>query len=128
MAGATELEAIGALRETAECLLQTQKTLGSDVADMAMAVTELTVTAEKLSNALGTIDELNRAVAQLGETMLMYPKKLAELFDAQSELQAQVGRYIADASKQQSGIRQVDKTLQAHLEEHERLRLAPTGG
>jgi cob(I)alamin adenosyltransferase len=117
--------AMGALRETSECLLQTQKAFGGDVADMAAAVVDLSETAEKMVKALGTIDELKTAVEQLGETMLIYPKKLAELFDAQSELQGQVGRYITDAAKQQSGIRQVDKTLREHLEEHERLKLEP---
>jgi predicted RNase H-like nuclease (RuvC/YqgF family) len=121
------IDPIEALRETAELLLMTQQEMGRDVADMAMAVTELTKTSEQMANALGTLDELKRAVEQLGDVMGEY-RKLAELFDAQREQQAQIGRYIADQSKQQSGIRQVDKTLQAHLEEHERLKLEPAIG
>jgi hypothetical protein len=122
------VDPIVALRETAELLLLTQKEMGRDVADMAMAVTEQAQTAETMANAIGTIDELRRAVEQLGDAFLEYPKRLAEIFDAQRELQAQLGRFITDASKQQSGIRQVDQRLREHLLEHDRLKLEPVGG
>jgi chromosome segregation ATPase len=118
------IDPIEALRETAELLLLTQKEMGRDVADMAMAVTELTKTSEQMANALGNIDELRRAVEQLGDVMGEYPRKLAELFDAQREQQAQIGRYIADQSKQQSGIRQVDQ----RVKELEALLQAPAAG
>ena len=119
----SDQDPIVALRETAECLLLTQKELGKDVADMAQAVTELTITSEKLANALGVLDELKRAVENVGEVIPEYTKKLAELFDAQREQQLQIGRYITDQSKQQSGIREVDQRLK-ELE----LRVQAPGG
>jgi chromosome segregation ATPase len=118
------VDSIEALRETAELLLLTQREMGRDVADMAQAVTELTKTSEQMANALSSIDELRRAVEQRGDVMGEYPKKLAELFDAQREQQAQIGRYIADQSKQQSGIRQVDQ----RVKELEALLQAPAAG
>lgn len=113
----SDQDPIVALRETAECLLLTQREMASDVAEMATAVTEQAQTAERLSDALGVVDELKRAVEQLGEALpglSVLPHltgKLAELFDAHKELQSQVGRYITDASKQESGIRHVDERL-----------------
>lgn len=110
---ARPVEPIDALRETVEAVMATQKELGSDVAQMAQAVTELTETAEKLVNALASIDELRRAVEQLGETVVAYTGKLGQLYDAQEETSAQLGRYLQDAAKQQSGIRDVDRRLRA---------------
>lgn len=101
----------GALRETVEAVMATQKAMGEDVAEMASAVTELTSTAEKLINALASIDELARAVEQLGNTVTTYTGKLGALYDAQTETAERLGRYLQDAAKQQSGIRDVDKRL-----------------
>lgn len=106
----------GALREVSESLLATQKLMAEDVADMAEAVTELTKATEGIANAMSSIDELRRAVEQLGDTVVSYTGKLGQLYDAQAETTAQLGRYISDVSKQQSGIREVDKRLRA-LEE-----------
>ncbi len=111
-----ETDAVVALRETAECLFLTQKEMARDIADMAQAVTETTAASESLANGLHSVKLLEMAVTQLAEAMMEYPRKLAELFDAQREQQAQIGRYIADQSKQESGIRQVDARLKA-LEE-----------
>ncbi len=101
------------LRETAECLLITQREMGEDVAQMAQSVTELTNTTEALANAMGTLDELRRAVEQLGEMMAMFTGKVGQLYDQQRETAEQIGRYIQDAAKQQSGIRDVDRRLRA---------------
>lgn len=117
-------DAIGALREVVECLAITQKEMGRDIAESAQAATELSEATEKLSNALGTIDELRRAVEQLGDTVVTYTSKLAELFDQQRETASLIGRYINDAAKQQSGIRDVDHRLRK-LEE---LRVPARGG
>lgn len=99
------------LREVAEALLSTQKAMGEDVAEMAAAVTELAQTGEQLVKALGSIDELRRSVEQLGEMMHAYTSKMGELHDQQVETAAQLGRYLQDAAKQQSGIRDVDRRL-----------------
>lgn len=107
----TKLEPTDALRETAECLLLTQREMASDVADMAAAVVSASEASERLLAALGVIDELKRAVEQVGEALPFLTRKLGELFDQQQETQAQLGRYIQDAAKQSSGIRQVEARL-----------------
>lgn len=115
MAGPADVkpDPIVALRETSECLLLTQREMAKDIGEMAMAVTEMTKAAENLTAALATVEELKRAVEQLGDVFTEYPRKLAELFDAQRETASQLGRYITDASKKESGIRQVDERLRA---------------
>jgi hypothetical protein len=106
-----ETDAIVALRETAECLLLTQQEMGRDIADMASAVTELTTTSENLVNGLHSVKLLELAVTQLGETVTAYTGKLGALFDEQRETSERLGRYLQDAAKQQSGIRQVEARL-----------------
>ncbi len=109
----SELNTEESLREVAESLLSTQKAMGDDVAEMALAVTALTENSEALIKALGDIKELTGSVAQLGEMMHAYTSKMGELHDQQVETAAQIGRYIQDAAKQQSGIRDVDRRLRA---------------
>ncbi len=113
MATPPVVDPVVSLRETAECLLITQREMGEDVAQMAQSVTELTSTTESLANALGSIDELRRSVEQLGELMHAYTSKMGELYDQQKETSEQIGRYIQDAARQQSGIRDVDRRLKA---------------
>ncbi len=113
MSKSEPIEPVAALRETVEAVMVVQKAMGDDVADMAQAVTELTKTAEALANALSDIKELTNSVAQLGEMMHAYTAKMGELHDQQVETSAQIGRYIQDAAKQQSGIRDVDRRLRA---------------
>lgn len=102
---------IEALREVAESLLLTQQALAEDVADMAAAITENT-----------------KATEQLGNLLVEGIQRLGAMMDEHKLLQERVGSYIKDAAKQQSGIREVDQKLKAHLADHERLRLEPTGG
>jgi ABC-type transporter Mla subunit MlaD len=108
----TEQESTSTLREVAESLLATQKMFGEDIADMATAVTELSITGERLAGALSNVDELKRAVEQLGETVVAYTGKLGALFDSMHDLNERFGRYVQDAAKQQSGVRDVDRRLQ----------------
>lgn len=83
-----------ALRETAELLLLTQRTMGSDIADMASAVTENTKATEQVSNLLV------EAVSRLGAAI-----------DKLDIMEERLGRYLQDAAKQQSGIREVDRRV-----------------
>ncbi len=113
MAEPSRLKPVDRLAEVVEVLHLTQKELSEDVAQMAQAVTALTETTELIANKLDTLDELRRAVEQLGELMHAYTGKVAELFDEQRSLAHRFGAYVTDTAKQQSGIRQVDERLKA---------------
>lgn len=89
-------DALVALREVAESLLLTQRAMGNDVADMASAVTENTKVTEQVSNLL------IEAVSRLGAAI-----------DKLDTMEERLGRYLQDAAKQQSGIREVDSRLKA---------------
>lgn len=89
-------DALVALREVAESLLLTQRAMGNDVADMASAVTENTKATEQVSNLL------IEAVSRLGAAI-----------DKLDTMEERLGRYLQDAAKQQSGIREVDSRLKA---------------
>ena len=122
-------DVVGRLREAVESVALTQKDMGGDIAELAMAVTELSQTAEQLSNALSSVEELKRAVEQVGDGLTAATSKLAELFDAHRESVAQIGRFISDASKQQSGIRQVDERVRRlEREAEERKERGAVGG
>jgi hypothetical protein len=94
MTRAEELEAITSLREVAECLLDTQKAMGEDVAEMASAITENTKATEQLGNLL---------VEGIG--------RLGSAIDKLVSLEERFGAYVQDSAKQQSGIRDVDRRL-----------------
>lgn len=111
MAKSEKLTAEQRLVEVTECLALTQRELTEDVAGMAQAVTELASTAESIASSLGQLQELRRALEQMGELMHAYTGKVAELFDEQRALASRFGAYVNDAAKQQSGIRQVDERL-----------------
>ena len=99
------------LLEVIETLALTQREVSEDVAQMSQAVTELAVTSETIAVSLGQLQELRRALEQMGELMHAYTGKVAELFDEQRALATRFGAYVNDSAKQQSGIRQVDERL-----------------
>ncbi len=108
-----QLSRTARMLEVVECCALTQREMGEDVAQMQQAVTELTTTAEAIVNRLDVLDELRRAVEQLGDAVTSYTGKLGALYDLQRETSEQLGRFIQDAAKQQSGIRDVDRRLRA---------------
>ncbi len=94
MSDHTKQDPLVALREVAELLLLAQRSMASDIAEMASAVTETTKATEQVGNMLV------EAVSRLGGCI-----------DKLDAMEDRLGRYLQDAAKQQSGIRDVDKRL-----------------
>jgi len=99
------------LLEVTEALALTQRELSEDVSQMAQAVTELASTTESIASSLGQLQELRRALEQMGELMHAYTGKVAELFDEQRALAFRFGEYVKDTAGQQSSVRKVDERL-----------------
>lgn len=81
-------------RALLEAMHQYQRRQGEDLAECAQAVVEMGHAAENQTNAILA------AVAKLGE-----------VYDKVAELDARLGRYIQDAARERSGVRDVDKRL-----------------
>ncbi len=105
MSDQTKPDPLVALREVAELLLLTQRTLASDIAEMASAVTENT-----------------KATEQIGNLLVEAVQRLGGAVDKLDTMEERLGRYLQDAAKQQSGIRDVDRRLK-----QVELRLVPSG-